>query len=33
LYLSAGRRVKEEGAHNDLLERIAKDAVFSAGDD
>ncbi len=24
----AGRRVKEEGAANDLLERIAKDSLF-----
>ena len=28
--MAAGRRVKEEGAQNDLLERIAKDGNFSA---
>ena len=28
--MAAGRRVKEEGAQNDLLERIAKDSNFSA---
>ena len=28
--MAAGRRVKEEGASNDLLERIAKDPLFSA---
>ena len=28
--MAAGRRVKEEGAQNDLLERIAKDDNFSA---
>lgn len=28
--MSAGRRVKEEGADNDLLARIAADPLFSA---
>lgn len=28
--MEAGKRVKEEGAPNDLLERIAKDPLFSA---
>lgn len=28
--MAAGRRVKEEGVANDLLERIAKDPLFSA---
>ena len=28
--MAAGRRVKEEGASNDLLERIAKDPLFLA---
>lgn len=28
--MAAGRRVKEEGASNDLLQRIAQDALFSA---
>lgn len=28
--MAAGRRVKEEGADNDLLERIAKDPAFAA---
>lgn len=28
--MAAGKRVKEEGAQNDLLERIAKDPLFSA---
>ena len=28
--MAAGKRVKEEGAHNDLLERIAADSLFAA---
>lgn len=28
--MAAGRRVKEEGASNDLLQRIAQDALFAA---
>ena len=28
--MAAGRRVKEEGADNDLLSRIAKDSLFAA---
>ena len=28
--MAAGRRVKEEGADNDLLQRIAADSTFSA---
>lgn len=28
--MAAGRRVKEEGASNDLLERIAQDPLFAA---
>lgn len=28
--MEAGRRVKEEGQKNDLLERIAADALFDA---
>ena len=28
--MAAGRRVKEEGASNDLLQRIAQDALFTA---
>ena len=28
--MNAGRRVKEEGAKNDLLERIAADPLFAA---
>ncbi len=28
--MAAGRRVKEEGEKNDLLERIAKDPLFAA---
>ena len=28
--MAAGRRVKEEGAKNDLMERIANDALFAA---
>lgn len=28
--MAAGRRVKEEGASNDLLQRIAGDALFAA---
>jgi adenylosuccinate lyase len=28
--MAAGRRVKEEGAQNDLLERISKDSLFSS---
>lgn len=27
--MAAGKRVKEEGASNDLLERIAADPLFS----
>jgi adenylosuccinate lyase len=28
--MAAGRRVKEEGAGNDLLERIGRDPLFAA---
>jgi adenylosuccinate lyase len=28
--MAAGKRVKEEGAANDLLERVAGDALFAA---